>query len=71
MPWCEGCDKYLAAPTVNPDGTCPRCGRTVATIAGEEVPRAPWHFKLLVGAAGVYLAVRAAQGIAWVVQRLG
>lgn len=73
MPWCEGCNRYLTAPTVNRDGTCPRCGRSLIAGMAEaaDEPRAPWHFKLLVAAAGVYLAMRAFQGIAWVVRQVG
>ena len=70
MPWCEGCHRYLSAPTVKPDGTCPVCGRSVRDQTGEHAPRAPWHFKLLVAAAGAYLAMRGVQGVAWVVQHL-
>ncbi len=29
MPWCSHCDRFLSPPTVNPDGTCPMCGRPV------------------------------------------
>ena len=27
MPWCEDCSKYHAPSAMNPDGTCPTCGR--------------------------------------------
>ncbi len=67
MPWCEGCERYLTMPTVRPDGTCPTCGRQLGT---EAPPRAPWHFKLLAGAAGAYLLMRAVQGLAWVTRSL-
>lgn len=70
MPWCEGCRRYLTAPTVTPDGSCPDCGRSLAVVAPEAPPRAPWHFKLLVVAAGGYLAMRGAQGVAWLIQQL-
>lgn len=30
MPWCEECAKYWAPSAMNEDGTCPKCGRTVA-----------------------------------------
>ena len=70
MPWCEGCNRYLATPTVRADGTCPECGRSLRSLQSEPVPRAPWHFKLMVAAAGAYLAMRGAQGIAWVVEQL-
>jgi len=69
MPWCEGCNRYLSSPTVNPDGSCPKCGRSLQQVS-EVAPRAPWHFKLLVGAAGAYLAMRGVQGIAWVMQQV-
>jgi hypothetical protein len=29
VPWCPTCDRFLSPPTVNPDGTCPKCGRPV------------------------------------------
>lgn len=32
--------------------------------------RAPWGFKVLVGAAGLYLLVRLVQIAAWVIQRI-
>lgn len=70
MPWCEGCNRYLATPTVKPDGSCPACGRAVAPAAAAERPRAPWHFKVLVTAAGAYLALRGVQGVAWVIQQV-
>lgn len=33
--------------------------------------KAPWHFKLLVAAAAVYVGFRLVQIVAWIVQRLG
>ena len=70
MPWCEGCNRYLTAPTIRPDGTCPECGRSVAELPGEASPSAPWHFKLLVAAAGAYLAMRGVQGIGWLINQI-
>ena len=29
MPWCETCDRFLSPSSVQTDGTCPSCGRTV------------------------------------------
>lgn len=46
-------------------GECPTCGRVIG-----DVPKAPWHFKLLLGATAVYLGWRLVQGIAWLVHRL-
>ena len=66
MPWCEGCTRFFTPPSVLPGGECPSCGRVIAQPA-----RAPWHFKVLVGTAGVYLAWRAVQGVDWVLTHLG
>ncbi len=53
------------------EGTCPTCGRTIADPAAAlEVPKAPWHFKLLVGAVAGYLGWRAVQGVQWLVEQL-
>lgn len=63
MPWCEECGKYLAPSAMNPDGTCPTCGRQVGEVeqraAVEAVDEsAPWHFKLLVVMVVIYLGWR-------------
>jgi hypothetical protein len=47
-------------------GECPSCGRVIAKPA-----KAPWHFRVLVGAASIYLGWRAVQGVVWVAHRLG
>ena len=47
------------------DGSCPNCGRRIATPAAEA--RAPWHFKLLVAAVCVYLGWRLVQMLSWLV----
>ena len=47
------------------DGSCPSCGRRIATAAADE-PRAPWHFKLMVAAVGLYLAWRLVDMVKWV-----
>lgn len=53
------------------EGTCPTCGRTIADLAAAvDVPKAPWHFKLLVGAVIAYLGWRVVQGVQWVVEAL-
>lgn len=65
MPWCEDCERYLTVPSLGHDGACPACGRVLVAK-----PRAPWHFKVLVAAAGGYLALRAAQGLEWMFQRM-
>lgn len=62
MPWCEDCAKYWTPNAMNDDGTCPSCGRVVeepkVTDGTEDEDKAPWHFKLLVGALVVYLGWR-------------
>ncbi|HUR50056.1 MAG TPA: hypothetical protein VMY88_11100 [Acidimicrobiales bacterium] len=41
----------------------------MTAVAGEESPRAPWHFKVLVAAAGAYLGMRGLQGVGWLIQQ--
>ncbi len=64
MPWCEECTKYLTPNSMNDDGTCPRCGLLVedpSAHADHDDESAPWHFKLMVVAAVVYLGWRFAE----------
>jgi predicted RNA-binding Zn-ribbon protein involved in translation (DUF1610 family) len=78
VPWCTECDRFLSPSTVQADGTCPTCGRTVdagevATASAkaraespeEPLPPIPWHLKLLALAIAVYLSYRLYQGIVW------
>lgn len=72
MPWCETCSRFLNPNSLEPDGSCPTCGRVVAepattTTAEAEREKAPWHFKLLVLVTVVYLAWRAIQMVGWIV----
>lgn len=71
MPWCDDCSRFWNRPTLGAEGTCPTCGRTIAdpTVALDDV-RAPWHFKLLVGAVVAYLGWRAVQALQWVVEQV-
>jgi hypothetical protein len=72
MPWCETCSRFLNPNTLEPDGTCPACGRQVAEPAAPQAatrPKAPWHFKVLVLATVIYLGWRLVQLIEWVVGR--
>jgi len=75
VPWCAHCDRFLSPPTVNVDGTCPRCGSTVDAPEQvktqterdeEELSPVPWHLKLLAVAIAIYLGYRLVQGIEWV-----
>ncbi len=80
MPWCSTCDRFLSPPSVNADGTCPTCGKTVdpgkaATpelAVDEPKPRRriPWHLKALLGVFAIYLGYRTAQGIEWLAHNL-
>ena len=67
MPWCDSCRKYYAPNSMPLDGTCRECGAPIAEPQ-EKPARAPWHFKLLVVAAVIYLGWRLIQGIQWVLR---
>jgi len=72
MPWCEGCSRFLNPNTLQADGTCPECGRTVeaprpAGAVAAERDKAPWHFKLILALTVIYLTWRFIQMITWVV----
>ena len=69
MPFCEPCDKWRAPNALLVDGTCPRCGTQVAEpptatdVPSAEATHIPWHFWLMVSAAGIYLGWRVVQGL--------
>jgi hypothetical protein len=71
VPHCETCDRFYNPNTLNPDGTCPTCGRPVGEPPVEEKltrfgrEGSPWHFKLVIGITAVYLGFRLVQGIVW------
>ena len=68
MPWCETCSRFLNPNSLQSDGSCPTCGRVVADPKeAEELPKAPWHFKLLLVAVVIYLGWRLVQMIGWVI----
>lgn len=77
MPWCPACERFLAPPSVTPEGRCPECaqpvepGRERPTGAGvpEELAPVPLHLKIIGGATVAYLGWRLVQGIAWVVKQ--
>ncbi len=66
MPWCDECARFFNPSSMGKGGECPSCGRVIG-----KVERAPWHFKVLVGAASVYLGWRGIQGVVWVADHLG
>ena len=79
VPWCPACSHYLTPTSMRSDGTCPFCAQvidytrnskfTAAASRGEtlddDVP-VPWHLKLLLAGAALYLGWRAVQGVEWV-----
>ncbi len=69
MPWCDACSKYYAPNSMPRDGTCLSCGKAIAEPQ-DRPQRAPWHFKLMVAAAVVYLGWRLVQGIDWLIQHV-
>jgi hypothetical protein len=82
MPWCPACSRFLTPTSTEADGTCPFCKQVVdysrnrkfdeAKERGEEltdnVP-VPWHLKLLLASAAIYLGWRVLQGIEWIADR--
>ncbi len=75
MPWCDDCARWHSPNALTPEGSCPSCGRPVATADGsqhdpERPPGAPWHFWLLVAALALYLGWRLLQGSAWLIEKL-
>jgi hypothetical protein len=53
-----------------PTGECPTCGLQLASpaeVAEAEEYKAPWHFKLMIVLAVIYLGWRLVQMIQWVV----
>ena len=72
MPWCDTCAKFWSPPSLV-EGSCPTCGTELATPvapATDVVPRAPWHFKLLLVALILYLGFRAYQGVFWIIHHV-
>ena len=65
MPWCEDCAKFWTPTSMGRDGACPACGRSITAAVAE--PKAPWHFKVLVGGVAIYLSWRLVQGLALLV----
>ena len=78
MPFCQACDRHLTPTSLRPDGSCPSCGHVLTSVGrklatdhpDEEVPRAPWHFKVLLVGLTIYLAWRGVQGVEWLAHEL-
>jgi hypothetical protein len=61
MPWCEDCAKFWNPNSLPVNGRCPTCGIQLAEPMlpeEDEELKAPWHFKLMVVLAVVYLVWR-------------
>jgi hypothetical protein len=79
MPWCDECSKFWSPNSIPASGKCPTCGRLVAeplkrpslvsmmSEDGDEDYKAPWHFKLMIVVAGLYIGFRIVQMVTWVV----
>ena len=75
MPWCDDCAKFWNPNSMPPTGECPKCGVRLAEpphrdthgVSAQDEYRAPWHFKLLVVLAGIYLLWRFVQLVTWLV----
>lgn len=68
---CPTCGRSLAAPPTRTSVTEAGGDPTkidLKELAGEQ-GRAPWHFKLMVGALAIYLGWRAWEGIDWLLHR--
>ena len=85
MPFCDACARHWTPTSMRPDGSCPTCGRVldrpnprrqpgVAEAPGNDddaaLPKAPWHFKVMLVALFVYLAWRGVQGLGWLASHL-
>jgi hypothetical protein len=70
MPWCEDCAKFWNPNSMPPTGECPSCGAKLAEPQDGEAQedyKAPWHFKLIVALAAIYLLWRFVQLVTWIV----
>jgi hypothetical protein len=80
VPSCPACGLYYTPTSLRTDGTCPHCMQTIdwkrakrsaesAVAADTDDLALPWHFKLLLAAAVLYLGFRGWQGVEWVIDR--
>jgi hypothetical protein len=82
VPWCDECAKFWSPNSLPTSGACPTCGRVIGAASahravaedgtvdeGEPIDdyKAPWHFKLMIVLAAVYLAWRFIQVATWIV----
>lgn len=67
MPWCDDCSRFYNPNTLTDAGDCPEGHHVADPESDAPVPKAPWHFWLLVIALVLYLGWRLIQGIGWLV----
>jgi hypothetical protein len=70
MPFCEDCAKFWSPNSMPATGKCPSCGLQIASpqeVAEPSEYRAPWHFKVMILLAAIYLGWRLVQMIQWFV----
>ena len=67
MSWCDPCQRQLDPSELTDSGACPTCD---TPVAGPPQSKIPWHFWVLVTAAGAYLGWRGIEGVLWVFDRL-
>jgi hypothetical protein len=70
MPFCEDCAKFWSPNSMPATGKCPNCGLQIASpqeAAETSEYRAPWHFKVMIVLAAVYLGWRLVQMIQWII----
>ena len=70
MPFCEDCAKFWSPNTMPVTGQCPTCGAQLASpqeLKEASEYKAPWHFKVMVVLAVLYVGFRIVQMITWVI----
>jgi len=55
---------------MSPTGECPTCGLQIASpqeVVEASEYKAPWHFKLMIVLAAIYLGWRLVQMVQWII----
>jgi hypothetical protein len=61
VPFCGNCDRFYNPNTLTETGECPDGHHVADPRSAEELPKVPWHFKLMLGLLLVYLGWRFVQ----------
>ena len=71
MPWCDNCDKHVEEQLTVEAQNCPDCSGELDTSDLKNRPpvKAPWHFWVMVFAAGGYLLWRLVEMVLWLVEK--